>query len=516
MCDGKEIADRTEELEAFYSETFPPKVVKLRSHVVSPPLTDDEVILNICGTPYFDKFLRLMGGDLSDYGGDHSAADLALLGMLAYWTQDWDQLDRLFRQSKLYRSKWERADYRERTIAKALEREEVYLGDARFEQSEEPETDAERGSSEDEQPEDPDAQAETNSEDVPSEIAGTQTENGSSEKEQSEEPKAKKPRFEIHTVEEVLQLPNPEWLIDKLLVRGTVAEAVGPRASLKSFIAGDIANHVALGWAWCGHNVIQGPVLYIAGEGFAGQKQRLQAWMQKFEVTDIPGLEMLGSSVDFSDLKTVEELFLTIVDRKVPYQLVIIDTLARNKGKAQENSNDDMQAVLTGMETIARDLGACVFVIHHIARSTGSDRGATSFGDGVQTIIKVTRDENLVTLTVEKQKDGPELPPFGLEAEVVLLPSGASSLVLVPTDTLATPKARQERMKNDLKSHEQILAFMKLKERIVPLSRAEWESISGLSRRKFEEARDALIAARMVIEEKQGRTMMYRAREADE
>jgi hypothetical protein len=190
VCDGKGIVDRTEELETFYSETFPPKVVKLRSHVVSPPLTDDEVILNICGTPYFDKFLRLMGGDLSDYEGDHSRADLALLGMLAFYTQDPDQLDRLFRKSKLYRQKWERDDYRLRTINQALEREEVYLGDASFEQSEEPETDAESGPSDEGQPEDPETQAETNAEEDPPENAGTQTENGSSEQEQSEEPEA--------------------------------------------------------------------------------------------------------------------------------------------------------------------------------------------------------------------------------------------------------------------------------------------------------------------------------------
>jgi hypothetical protein len=42
--------------------------------------------------------------------------------LLAFWTGgDYERIDRLFRQSGLYREKWERDDYREQTIHKALE-----------------------------------------------------------------------------------------------------------------------------------------------------------------------------------------------------------------------------------------------------------------------------------------------------------------------------------------------------------------------------------------------------------
>jgi putative DNA primase/helicase len=62
------------------------------------------------------KFARLWRGDTSDYGGDHSRADIALLSMLLFWTQgDEDRADSLFRMSGLSRDKWEhRDDYRER------------------------------------------------------------------------------------------------------------------------------------------------------------------------------------------------------------------------------------------------------------------------------------------------------------------------------------------------------------------------------------------------------------------
>ena len=51
---------------------------------------------------------------------------LRWLAILAFWTQDHDQIARLMARSGLHRDKWERADYRQRTIAKALHRDAVY------------------------------------------------------------------------------------------------------------------------------------------------------------------------------------------------------------------------------------------------------------------------------------------------------------------------------------------------------------------------------------------------------
>ena len=67
------------------------------------------------------RFERLWAGDTSDYAGDESRADLALCCVLARQTgNDPARIDALFRQSGLYRDKWERPDYRDRTIALAL------------------------------------------------------------------------------------------------------------------------------------------------------------------------------------------------------------------------------------------------------------------------------------------------------------------------------------------------------------------------------------------------------------
>ena len=73
-------------------------------------------------------FSSLFNGDISLYNNDHSSADLALCNMLAFWTgKDANKIDEFFRKSVLYREKWNRADYRNSTIAKAIAScDEVY------------------------------------------------------------------------------------------------------------------------------------------------------------------------------------------------------------------------------------------------------------------------------------------------------------------------------------------------------------------------------------------------------
>lgn len=67
------------------------------------------------------KFRALWEGDTASYESQ-SSADLALCSHLGRLCKgDVSQIDRMFRRSKLYRDKWERQDYRDRTIAKALE-----------------------------------------------------------------------------------------------------------------------------------------------------------------------------------------------------------------------------------------------------------------------------------------------------------------------------------------------------------------------------------------------------------
>lgn len=68
-----------------------------------------------------EKFERLFTGDWTGYPSQ-SEADMAFCQMLAFWT-DCNEIamDQIFRESALYREKWERPDYMARTIRGAIE-----------------------------------------------------------------------------------------------------------------------------------------------------------------------------------------------------------------------------------------------------------------------------------------------------------------------------------------------------------------------------------------------------------
>lgn len=93
-------------------------------------LSDDEVLTKAQGARNSDKFERLWTGSTAGYES-HSEADNALCAMLAFWTGgDAEQIDRLFRQSGLYRDKWDESrgnqTYGELTIEAALEQTSDY------------------------------------------------------------------------------------------------------------------------------------------------------------------------------------------------------------------------------------------------------------------------------------------------------------------------------------------------------------------------------------------------------
>lgn len=114
------IEERPGELARLHAQAFPSEQPPIASKPADPlTMGDGELLRRAFDAGNGDKVRRLYEGDTSGYPSP-SEADLALLSLLAFWTQDRTQLDRLFRISGLMRSKWDRADYRDHTIEHAL------------------------------------------------------------------------------------------------------------------------------------------------------------------------------------------------------------------------------------------------------------------------------------------------------------------------------------------------------------------------------------------------------------
>lgn len=93
------------------------------SERVSEPLTlsEEEILSKAINSKQGQKFADLYSGNYHSYYSSQSEADLALCTMLAFWCQkDAAAIDSLFRKSGLFREKWEREDYRESTLNRAI------------------------------------------------------------------------------------------------------------------------------------------------------------------------------------------------------------------------------------------------------------------------------------------------------------------------------------------------------------------------------------------------------------
>jgi putative DNA primase/helicase len=119
------LPDRTDELLELYKSLQPHDTTQpQRGGQVSPTLADQEIIERARNARNGDKFERLYAGDVNGHASP-SEADEALCFILAFYTQDFAQIDRIFRGSGLMRDKWDRktggGTYGSMTINKALD-----------------------------------------------------------------------------------------------------------------------------------------------------------------------------------------------------------------------------------------------------------------------------------------------------------------------------------------------------------------------------------------------------------
>lgn len=209
---------------------------------------------------------------------------------------------------------------------------------------------------------------------------------------------------------DLLTLPDPESLIDNVLDQGTTALLYGKWGTAKTFIALDWAASVATGHGWQGRQTEQRRVLYVVGEGAFGFKGRIAAWELGWQnkISD-EWLSILPFPVNLT--KSVDIVNLGHLIEWGGYDFVILDTLARCMVGADENSAQDCGIVV---DTLTRLLAATpggrgvVLGVHHAGKDGKTLRGSSAFESGADTVYFTERDEQLISLTREKRKDGPE------------------------------------------------------------------------------------------------------------
>ncbi len=221
-------------------------------------------------------------------------------------------------------------------------------------------------------------------------------------------------RFRLHTRAEFLNTPDPTWLVDGLVPQPGAGLLYSPSGLGKSFVALDLACSVATGLRWLGHATTRGDAIYVAAEGQAGFKKRLQAWEDAHGV-EANRLFWITDAPQFMAAEDVKAVLAEMMLAGVAPALIVIDTLSRTLVGGDENSAKDVGLYLSSMETLKAATGAAIWVIHHTGHNAQDrPRGSSTIMPAVDTLVALSGDKETrqLTLTCEKQKDAAEFAPI--------------------------------------------------------------------------------------------------------
>jgi len=227
-----------------------------------------------------------------------------------------------------------------------------------------------------------------------------------------------------------LELTEIKWVVDDYIEADSLAQVFGDPGGGKSFVAIDLACCVATGKPWHGHDVKQGSVFYIAGEGHNGLARRLKAW-QIGNGTSLAGVPLYKSHraaqlYDATEAAVVAESIkqLSAEANCIP-SMIVIDTLARNHG-GDENSTQDMNSFIQHLDVYLRQpWKCCVMVVHHSGvADKDRSRGSTALKGALDAEYKCQLDSGTKTIAFEskKMKDAEMPPPKNFQITQVDLP----------------------------------------------------------------------------------------------
>ncbi len=193
--------------------------------------------------------------------------------------------------------------------------------------------------------------------------------------------------------------------IEDMFARGSVTVLVGAPGAGKTALMVDLGMTQACGLAtWGGKAVKHGLVLYIALEDPSDVKARARAWHKRARRLGLdaeqPAFVAWQESVDLfgtGERATEAEQRICLLaeyyslELGLPVNQIIVDTIQKSRGRAKENTSDDMGPYMAALDRIARKTGASVVALHHPSGGTDNPRGSTSIVGDCSYILHLVR-----------------------------------------------------------------------------------------------------------------------------
>ena len=188
------------------------------------------------------------------------------------------------------------------------------------------------------------------------------------------------------TTDELLEMPQPEWLVDGIFPQGLSIMFGAPKAG-KSYLALSMAWSLATGQPWFSRNRDREPqqVLYLAGEGVGDLRLRAEALLEHTDIHPGGRLSWWPVSLQLSNATDAARLRLEV--EKLDAKVVIVDTWARYAGVRDENDAAQTQQAVNALESLTRE-GVSVVVVHHASKQ-GVMRGSSALAGAVEAAVRV-------------------------------------------------------------------------------------------------------------------------------
>lgn len=226
------------------------------------------------------------------------------------------------------------------------------------------------------------------------------------------DPKRSGPRFAVEPLADIEPVLNGEWLIKDLLPATGLGVIYGAPGCGKSFLALDVALHVAAGRTWAGKTTKQAGVIYIASEGSSGFRKRVVAACRHHGIPKTTPFGLISTPPNLgTGTRDADDLITSVRDQADALgftpALIILDTLARSMDGADENSPRDMGVFVSNAERIGQELGALVVAVHHSGKDADKGMRGSSALHGASAIEwEVSSDDAGRSARVAKNKDG--------------------------------------------------------------------------------------------------------------
>ena len=202
------------------------------------------------------------------------------------------------------------------------------------------------------------------------------------------------------------QVDNPDWLIEGILEKESLACVFGKPKSGKSFIAIAMAAAIAKGEKFYGNDSYAAPVMFVCGEGQRGTKRRLAAWQQgMYGLENVP-LYLSDRAIrinDNDDFKMLEEEIDALQNQVGKIGMIVIDTFQRNF-VGNENSAEDVGNFINKLDGLVSHYKCCVLLVHHTGHGNSDrGRGSSVMGASLDYEFKVEREDKAVGDNLEEQ-----------------------------------------------------------------------------------------------------------------